>query len=200
MEEVKGRVLASLVKLVLVLGLLGCGGYYVYHNLSAPPTPTTKEVIEVLRSEELAFLVTHRVVTKVVVESRENNLLLGMREGYLMATVRLFFGVDFQRLPEDAVRREGDVIAITVPEPTQLDFSVDMDSLRFLSKKSGWMSLRDFLQKADLRQELQSQLQQAAMKMLREDHLLPTREELVRRMNTWAPAFEGKVGVKVVFR
>jgi len=199
-DEVKARLIVALVKFAVVLGVLAGIGYYIYHAVRTPPKPTTKELIEVIRSEELSFLVTDRLVTKAVVESKENNLFLGVREGYLIATVRIYFGIDLKSLPEDAVQVTDGIIYIMVPEPRELDFSVDLDSARFLSKRSGLVVLRDFLQDLNFQQELERQLHQAAQEMLRNEKLLPGREEIVKRLNGWAPALSSRCNMKVIFR
>jgi hypothetical protein len=199
-DEVKARVLASLVKMAVVIGLLAGAAAYLYHAFTAAPSAKIKEVIEVIRSEDLSFLVTDRLVTKVVVESKENSALLGKREGYLIATVRLYYGIDLKSLSEDAVQISDGTIYVTLPEPKELDFSVDLDSAKFLSKRSGLIVLRDFLRDLNFQQELERQLRQAAEKMLSDEALLPRREDLVRRLNAWAPALNDEIGLKVVFR
>jgi hypothetical protein len=157
-------------------------------------------VIEVIRSEELSFLVTDRLVTKVVAESKENNAFLGKREGYLICTVRVYYGIDLKSLPADAVQVRDGSILVTLPEPKELDFSADLDTARFLCKRSGLIVLRDFLQDLNFQRELEQQLHRAALEMLRDEKLLPRREDLVRRMNGWAPVLTSKCGVQVVFR
>jgi hypothetical protein len=199
-DEVKARVIASLAKMALVLVFLGGLAAYVYHACMETPKPKTKEVIEVIRSEDLSFLVTDRLVTKVLVESKENSALLGKREGYLIATVRLYYGINLKSLSEDAVQVTDGTIYVTLPEPKELDFSVDLDSARFLSKRSGLIVLRDFLRDLNFQQELERQLRRAADKMLSDEALLPKREDLVRRLNAWAPVLRERCGLKVVFR
>ena len=74
-DEIKARLIVALVKFVVIMGLLAGAGYYIYHAIRTPPKPTTKEVIEVIRSEELSFLVTDRLVTKAVVMSTASRLV-----------------------------------------------------------------------------------------------------------------------------
>jgi len=80
-----------------------------------------------------------------------------------------------------------DNVCITLPDPQELDFSVDLDSARFLRKRSGLVVLRDFLQDLNFQHELERQLHQAAQEMLRDEKLMPSREELVDRLNRIAP-------------
>ena len=199
-DEVKGKIIVALAKVLIVIGLLAGAGFSLYNAFTTSPKPKTREVIEVIRSEALAFLVTDRLVTKVIAESNESNALLGKREGYLIATVRIYYGIDLKSLPEDAVQVTDGNVCITLPDPQELDFSVDLDSARFLCKRSGLVVLRDFLQDLNFQRELERQLHQAAQVMLRDEKLLPLREDLVRRLNAWAPALGEKLGLKVVFQ
>jgi hypothetical protein len=137
----------------------------LYHACTATPKPKTKEVIEVIRSEDLSFPVMDRLVTKVVVESAEDNVLLGRREGYLIATVRQYYRIDLNSLSEDAVQKTDGTIYVTLREPKELDFSVDLDSARFLSKRSGLIVPRDFLGDLNFQQELEPQLHHPAQQM-----------------------------------
>ena len=199
-DEVKGKVIVALAKVLIVVGLLAGAGFYLYNAFTAAPRSKTREVIEVIRSEELSFLVTDRLITKVVAESNESNALLGKREGYLIATVRIYYGIDLKSLPEEAAQVTGGKVCITLPDPRELDFSVDLDSARFLCKRSGLIVLRDFLQDLNFQRELERQLHEAAQKMLRDEKLLPSRDDLLRRLNGWAPALSSRCNMKVVFR
>lgn len=199
-EQVKSAVTVFLVKAALLLVVLGSVAFLGYRAFAAKPHPTVKETIEVLRTEDLAFLVTNRIVTKVVVESKENNFLLGGREGYLIVMVRVYYGIDLQQIAPEAVRLDNGVIIVTVPEPRELDFAVDLDSIRFLSKRSGWIVVRDFLQDLDFRQELQKRVHEVATEMIRLEKLSPSRDDLVNRLNRVAPVLSGKCGMRVVFR
>jgi hypothetical protein len=156
--------------------------------------------LEILRREQLRFLVTDRVVAQVVVESDGNSPALGRREGYLIAKVALYFGVDFGKLPKGNVVRDGMKVLVTVPEPEELDFSVDLDSMRYLTKRSGLQVATDWLLDRDQQAELRSQLKESARSYLRAEELLPTRGEIVARLNEFRGVVGGSLGVEVVFR
>ena len=159
-----------------------------------------RRALEILRREELRFLVTHRVAAQVVVESDEGSLLLGRREGCRIAKVALHYGVDLARLTEESVVREGGGIVVTVPDPEELDFAVDLDSLRYLSRRSGLQVAADWLLDRDQEAELRAQFREAARLYLREEGLLPARADIVARLNRHADALSGRLGVEVRFR
>ena len=151
-------------------------------------------------SEDLAFLVTDRVVTQVVVERRENSLLLGKAESFMVGVVRFHFGVDLASLPKDAVQREGDMLVVTVPEPKELDFRVDLRSVRYFTKQSGLLAIRDWVAGTETRRELREAFHEAAQAFVRKEGLAPTREGLVRRLNRCAPVLRARLGVSVKLR
>lgn len=156
--------------------------------------------LDMLRREPLRFLVTDRVVAQVVVESRGNSLVLGRREGYLIAEVSLYFGVDLGKLSREDVARDGTRLVVAVPEPEELDFAVDLDSMRYLAKRSGLQVAADWLLDRDQEAELRSRFRAAARDYLRDERLLPTREEVVGRLNESGSVVSGRLGVDVLFR
>ena len=157
------------------------------------------QTLTILRTESLAFLVTDRLVTQIVVASREHSLLLGGREGYLIATVRLYYGIDLSTVTPTALRRESGKLVVTVPEPRELDFAVDVGSLRLLSKRNGTMIVRDWLEGRDLETELRVRIKADALAFMVRKELVPTRSSIVARLNTWAPVLSNTLGVEVSF-
>jgi hypothetical protein len=158
------------------------------------------QALEILRREQLRFLVTDRVIAQVVVESDENSPVLGKREGYLIAKAALYFGVDLGKLSKEEVVRDGKKVVITIPEPEELDFSVDLDSMRYLTKRSGLQAATDWLLDRDQKAELRAQFRAAAHSYLRDEELLPTRQEIVGRLNEFRGVIGGSLGVEVLFR
>lgn len=160
-----------------------------------------KTTIEFLRREDLMFLVTDRVVTRVDVVSKEGSIFLGWHESILVGTVRFLCGIDLKKLtPEDI--REGDGrLVVTVPDPEVLDLAVDLGSLALFDKKSGLVAIKEYLENADTRGKLQAQLEGRARQFVAEQELLPKREALVKRLNEWAsPLLSSRVKVPVEFR
>ena len=156
--------------------------------------------LEILRREQLRFLVTDRVVAQVVVEADRNSPVLGKREGYLIAKAALYFGVDLGKLSKEDVVRDGKRVVVTIPEPEELEFSVDLDSMRYLTKRSGLQAATDWLLDRDQKAELRSQFRAAAHSYLRDEELLPTRQEIVGRLNEFRGVIGGSLGVEVLFR
>ena len=72
--------------------------------------------------------------------------------------------------------------------------------MRFLSKRSGWIAIRDWVQNLDIQAELREQLHRAAQEALRKDGLIPTRENLVRRLNGLGGVLSKGPAVRFTFR
>ena len=197
-----GRVLRGLLGVLALVAL----GAAVALGLRCEPRGllTTKvdlnAALTALRNEELAFLVTDRVVTQVVVERREHSFLLGEGEGYIIGLVRFHYGVNLVSLSEEAIQRDGDSLLVTVPEPRELDFSVDLRTLRYITKRSGLLAIRDWVTGANTRRELREAFHEAAQGFVRKEGLAPTREALVHRLNRYAPVLKARLGVAVRFR
>lgn len=161
--------------------------------------PIATRTLTLLRSEALAFLVTDRLVTQIAVSSREHSVLLGCREGYLVATVRLYHGLDLAALTPADIRREGERVVVRVPAPRELDFAVDPGSIRIIQKRSGPVVVADWLGGRDLEAELRARLHEDALSFLRAHDLIPPRAALVARLNAWAPHLGANLGVELRF-
>ena len=190
---------AVILLVAILLVVIGPRVHAVAKGLFALRHVRTR-AIEILQREQLRFLVTDRMVVQVVVESNENSPILGKREGYLIVKAALYFGVDFKKLSKEDVVRDGMKVVVTIPEPEELDFSVDLDSMRYLAKRSGLQAATDWLLARDQKAELRSQLKTAARSYLREGELLPTREDIVARLNEFRGVVGGSLGVEVIFR
>jgi hypothetical protein len=162
-------------------------------------TTVETRTLTILRSENLAFLATDRLVTQIVVSSREYNLILGQREGYLVATVRLYYGIDVATVTPANLRREAGRLTVMVPEPRELDFAVDVGSLRFISKRNVTVAIRDWLQGQNLEDDLRKRLKGEALAFMATQQLIPARSTIVARLNGWAPVLTDNLGVEVRF-
>ena len=111
-------------------------------------------IMTVLRSDELLFLVTDRIITRVDVEIVESAPWAGGRQGVLMATVKLYYGVDLEKIKPEMITEEKDRVIVRVPYPKLLDYSMDQDSTKFFDKKSGMWALNDWYNKRDIEKEL----------------------------------------------
>ena len=152
--------------------------------------------LTVLQSMDLEFLATNKVASSIVVEQRSGNFLLGYREGYLVADCTLYFGIDLREAVEEPGIIPGGKSVIILPEPKALDFSVDMDSVRFLTRQSGLMLVADALQDNDAKAALLRQLQVEAIEYLQDREMLPDKATIVQRLNAIVP----RLGLEVEFR
>ncbi|MFP4169266.1 MAG: DUF4230 domain-containing protein [Desulfonatronovibrionaceae bacterium] len=189
----------AFILIVIVLFAVGPRLYSVTKSLFAW-RQVQDQALQVLQREELLFLVTDRVVTQVVVESHESSLLLGSREGYLVAKAKLYYGVDLSKLSKDRISREGTRMVITIPEPEELDFTVEIDSIRYLTKRSRLQTLKDWALDRDQEAELRSQFKEATYSYLREEDLIPERARIVTRLNEFSDLVSDRLDVEVVFR
>jgi len=158
-----------------------------------------KAALEVLKNEELKFLVTDRVGAQVVVESDTGNPILGGREGYLIGTARLYYGMDLSGLGESDLRLSGSVLTITLPQPRELDFAADLDSFRFVSKRSGLMAIADWALDRDQEAELRRQFKTAAITSMRSEGMIPRKGDILARLNGVAVRLGSALGVDVRF-
>ena len=164
------------------------------------PRASERAVLEVLRSERLAFLATDRIVAQAAVEREESHPLLGSGQAWLLAVVRLHVGVDLSELDASSVERRGDEIRVALPEPKLLACGVDLSTVRYISKRSGLLAIRDWLSGADHERGLREAFQQTTLRFAEEEGLMPTREQVAARLNEFTPALEAALGARVVFR
>lgn len=202
----QGRVgaLMSALRMLLVLAVaagiaMGFLAWRHFQRKTLAWTTVETRALTILRSENLAFLATDRLVTQIVVSSREYNLILGQREGYLVATVRLYYGIDLATVTPANLRREAGRLTVMVPEPRELDFAVDVGSLRFISKRNVTVAIRDWLQGQDLEDDLRKRLKAEALTFMATQQLIPARSMIVARLNGWAPVLSDNLGVEVRF-
>jgi hypothetical protein len=156
--------------------------------------------LTVLKSENLAFLVTDRIVTQIAVEITDNSPLLGKREGILISTVTLYYGVDLQALDKTCISRNGNTLVVTVPDPRELDFSVDPASIRYITKRSGLNVIVDTILNKDMEKELRVGLHDQALAFMADRNLIPTRAKIVSQLNELALPFSQMIGVTLTFK
>jgi hypothetical protein len=159
-----------------------------------------RSALEVLKQEHLAFLVTDRITSQILVESTESNLILGQKEGYLIAKARLYYGIDVSKLSADDLVRTNGTLVVNLPPPEELDFAVDLESMRFISKRSGLQVIADWVTNADQEQELRDQFKEAALQYMRDEKLIPSKEAILQRLSSFSDMFSEYIGVQVVFR
>jgi len=158
-----------------------------------------KQTLTILQSEAMAFLVTDRIASQIVVSVSESNILLGQREGYLIGTAKLYYGIDMKELTKDSIRLQDHQIVVTLPPAKELDFAVDLESLRFISKMSGTVALVDWLQGKDMYAELRAQFKPKAIEFMRQNSMIPDRQKILGRLNSMSLVLTENLGLKVVF-
>jgi hypothetical protein len=158
-----------------------------------------KQTLTILQSEAMAFLVTDRIATQIVVSVSENNVLLGQREGYLIGTARLYYGIDMKELTKDSITLRSNQIFVTLPPTKELDFAVDLESLHFISKMSGTVALVDWLKGKDMYAELRAQFKPKALEFMKQNGMIPDRQRILARLTSMSSVFTENLGLKVTF-
>jgi hypothetical protein len=158
-----------------------------------------KQTLTILKSEAMAFLVTDRIATQLVVSVSENNVLLGQREGYLIGTTRLYYGIDMKELTKDSITLRNNQIFVTLPPTKELDFAVDLESLHFISKMSGTVALVDWLKGKDMYAELRAQFKPKALEFMKQNGMIPDRQRILARLTSMSSVFTENLGLKVTF-
>jgi hypothetical protein len=158
-----------------------------------------RQTVELLRREVVKFLVTDRLMTSIVVETIDQNWLWGGREGYLIATVKVYLGIDLETINEDDITTDLGKIIVKIPAPELLDFAVDYERTRVLTRRTGLLIIADLIRNSDMRDDLYKQLQKETMDQLKEYGMFPSREELVARLNRYSPVLGSQLGVELVF-
>ncbi len=172
-----------------------------FQLLFSPPARAvdTRAAIQFLQREDLSFLVTERVVTQVVVEKHESNVVLGRKEGYLVGTVELLYGVDLATLAPESFEARGERLHVCVPPPALLRSVIDESSLRFVQKRSPLFVIADNVRNDSLFRRSLEDIGVTARQFAQSNELAPSRGELVTRLNGYAPVIAAHTGVEVVF-
>ena len=175
-----------LVPLVLVVVLAAVILHLARTRLGGalvPPRAVSEKVtLSVLKSEAMAFLVTRRTVTQIVVEHEESDWL-GQWRGVLWATVNWRWGVDLGKLQDKDLRREGDVTYVRLPRPEMLDFAVEPGSIGWMTRATAVPKVMDFARGGEHQRKLQQRLAEQARKFAADQELCPTRQDMVRQLN-----------------
>lgn len=157
-------------------------------------------IMSVLHSDELMFLVTDRVVTRIDVELNESAPWAGGRQGVLLATVKLYYGIDLEKVTDKSVTEEKDRIIVRVPYPRLLDYSMDQDSTKFFDKRTGVWALADWYNNRDIEKELRANVKHSALQFAEKEGIAPKNEKVLERLNRFANRISPEVGKKVEFR
>ena len=182
--------------------VLGVVGWAIGRHWALPSQPARqvdeRVTLSVLQSQELAFLVTRRTVTQIVIEHAESDLW-GEWRGVLWANVAWTWGVDMTKVTAQDLSRDGDSLVVRLPEPELLAFAIEPGSLGFLSKSTALPKLIDFSRGGWQRSILEGQVHERAMEFAQANGLLPTRQEIAAQLNHSAALLEAAVGTKIRF-
>ena len=159
-----------------------------------------RATLAILKGENLAFLVTDRLTSQIVVEVSDSSALLGKREGILIGTAALYYGIDVQALDKSCLSRAGNRMIVRLPEPRELEFAVDPGSFRYITNRSGWNVVVDYVQNRDIEAELRQDIHRHALAFFAEQKLIPTRAKIVAQLNDLAVPFSKELGVPIEFR
>ena len=198
------KTLKTTLIVVIALCLGGAGTYVALPFLKSLRAlfeweRVEKQTLTLLQSEAMVFLVTDRIVSQIVVSVSENNVLLGQREGYLIGTARLYYGIDMKELAKDSITLRNNQIVVTPPPTKELDFAVDLESLHFISKMSGTVALVDWLKGKDMYAELRAQFKPKALEFMKQNGMIPDRQRILARLNSMSSGFTENLGLKVAF-
>ncbi len=191
-----------LFKLILViLFLLGIAWVTIniYESLTFTDR-TEKSILSILKSKDLSFLVTDKLTSQICVEISENNPLLGKREGILIGTVTMYWGIDLAKIIPSSIIINKEEIIIPLPKPSELDFSIDPSSLKYITKRSGLNAIADYVMNRDLEKELRDQMKQSAIKFFNDHKLFPSKEKTVSKLNSFFAPIGEQLGSNIVFR
>ena len=158
-----------------------------------------KQTLTILQSEAMAFLVTDRIASQIVVSVSESNILLGQREGYLIGTAKLYYGIDMKELTKDSIKLQDNAIMVVLPPAKELDFAVDLESLQFISKMSGTVALVDWLKGKDMYAELRAQFKPKAIEFMKQNGMIPDRQRILGRLNSMSLLLTENIGLKFAF-
>lgn len=131
-----------------------------------------------LGSESIKLLATDRLVTQIVIEFDEGDMLFGADHAIAIGKVTLILGMDLQKIvidPPDGTGRS----VIRLPDPEILAIDLDEASVRYLRKASLIQRLLDFGE--DQQSAIRERLKQRARAYVVEEGLMPSREQLQSR-------------------
>ncbi|GEM_PF-665695 len=189
--------LKLIIAILLLIGI-AWGAISLYKNLTAT-NRTEKAVLSILKSEDLSFLVTDKLTSQICVEISENSPLLGKREGILIGTVTMYWGIDLSKINPALIRKTTEGIIIPLPNPGELDFSVDLSSLKYITKRSGLNVIADFVMNRDIEKELRDQMQQSALKFFKDHNLIPSKAKTISKLNSYFSPIAQQIGMPITF-
>lgn len=158
-----------------------------------------KSVLTLLKSESLGFLVTNKLTTQIFVEISDNSPILGQREGILIGTVSMYYGVNLKEIDSSKVQVRNNLLTIKLPDPKELDFSVDPASFKYITKRSGLNVIADYVMNKNIETELRASMKKNAEKFFIDHNMFPTRESIITQLNNYFEPFTKEFGMEIKF-
>ncbi|HBM17072.1 MAG TPA: hypothetical protein DD381_12120 [Lentisphaeria bacterium] len=186
------------IVILLMLGLIW--GLISIYRIITYTSITKESVLTILKSENIVFLVTDRIVSQIYVEISENSPLLGKREGILIGTVTMYYGIDLAKLDSSSIQKTDNAIIVSLPEPGELDFSVDPSSLKYITKRSGLNVIADYILNRDIEQELRGQMNKNALIFFKDKNLIPTKSRIIAKLDSFFEPIAKELNTKITFK
>ncbi|MBN1150259.1 DUF4230 domain-containing protein [candidate division WOR-3 bacterium] len=155
--------------------------------------------LEVLRSEQLIFLVTDKIVTQVIVQVDNSHWLTGTDKSLIYTVVRIYYGVDLKKLTENDLKKSGDTVFVKIPDPEILDISVNLTDVSVFESKSGIVRLVDLIKGENTALNLLEEFEIQARRLAEEEGMLPSREKILMNLNSFAPLFSEQTEFTIIF-
>lgn len=203
---------AKIAFIVLITTLVMVGLFAIYGAIWGSRAINPETVLTVLRSENLDFLVRRRQVTQLVLTQVEENSVwdwvplvgdyraLTKEDGVLTANVRIYYGFDLDKAHVSTSTKDPASIAIRLPEPEMLDYSPDLDSLKFVALRTGIAtSISKIFKDETLRDKLVKQIKPAVEKFVATPGALPTKDEMLGEMSGFEKLLTDAFGKPIVF-
>ncbi len=190
--------LKLIIAILIFIGIIW-GAISLYRNIILT-SRTENVVLSLLKSENLTFLVTDKLTSQICVDISENNPLLGKREGILIGTVTMYYGIDLSKIDLSTIKKDNNEIIIVLPEPQELDFSVDPASLRFITKRSGLNVIADYITNRSIEKELREQMKTSSLKFFKDEKLIPSKAKIIEKLNTFFAPIAEQAGCKITFK
>lgn len=187
-----------LIVVGIILFLLFQTAYKTFHNLFAYER-IEKSILTLLKSESLSFLVTNKLITQIVVEITDNSPIFGKREGILIGTVSMYYGIDLKEISPFSVMKKNGVLTIKLPTLKELDFSVDPASFKYITKRSGLNVITDYVMNKDIEAELRTSMKKSTEKFFTDHNMFPARGSIINQLNNYFEPLAAQFGIEIKF-
>lgn len=169
----------------------------------------TNATVTVLKSEDMLFLATNRITTQVVIEHESSDPILGTNNIYVIAPVRMVYGMDLNQLRESDISvhtgTDGVTISVRLPLLELLACDVDFEKQKTIEKGNLTRILYDRLKGQNSLALAQREFRTAAETFAMETGVMPDRAQIIRRIDSffrkmvWWTLFENTQMLRIRF-